>query len=59
LTANSGKRDWQHFLEKIYNWQQILWENMINSTFWENNIVGSTFLGEKTSLAAHSVKKHV
>jgi hypothetical protein len=34
LAAHSGKKqDWQHILEKIYNWQDILWENMIDSTF--------------------------
>jgi hypothetical protein len=25
------------FWKKIYNWQQILWENMIDSTFWEKH----------------------
>jgi hypothetical protein len=23
------------FWEKIYDWQQIMWEDMIGSTFWQ------------------------
>jgi hypothetical protein len=36
------KKNRQHILEKIYKWQHILWENIIESTFWEKNIIDST-----------------
>jgi hypothetical protein len=36
LAAHSGKKhEWQHILGEKHNFQQILWENMIGSTFWE------------------------
>jgi hypothetical protein len=28
---------------KIFNWQQILLENMIGSTFWGKKLIDSTF----------------
>jgi hypothetical protein len=46
LAVHSGKKqDCRYFLEKIYNWQQILWENMIGNTFWEKNIIDNKFWG--------------
>jgi hypothetical protein len=43
LAAHSGKKqDWQHIFEKIYNWQQILWENMIGRKFWGKNMTDNT-----------------
>jgi hypothetical protein len=35
LAEHSGEnQDCQHILEKNNNWQHILWEDMIGSTFW-------------------------
>jgi hypothetical protein len=33
LVVHSGKK---------HNWQEILWENMIGSTFWEKTMTDST-----------------